>query len=155
MNIRRFAESDAIPVSEMIARTLRVSNSADYSAEYIEDLILRQNPERIIDLASSSHFYVIESRDGIIGCGAIGRIPDKEDESFFSTVFVSPENQGKGIGRTLVGMLEKDELFTRAKRIEVAASITALGFYEKLGYVKKYGVTDPDEKGLYQLEKIK
>ncbi|MBQ1502601.1 MAG: GNAT family N-acetyltransferase, partial [Clostridia bacterium] len=61
----------------------------------------------------------------------------------------------KGLGRRLIGALEKDELFIRSKRVEVPASITALEFYEKLGYVPEDGVTGPDANGLYRLEKIK
>lgn len=38
--------------------------------------------------------------------------------------------------------LEADEIFTRARRTEVGASITAVPFYLKLGYAFKNGVTD-------------
>ena len=153
--IRRFNTDDAVTVSEMIARTLRVSNSADYASDYLEDLVLRHSPEFITDRALKTHFYVIEDGKEIVGCGAIGKIPGKEDESRLYTVFVSPEKQGKGLGRRLIGALEKDELFIRARRVEVPASITALEFYKKLGYVPEYGVTGPDANGLYRLEKIK
>ena len=49
--------------------------------------------------------------------------------------------------------LEKDEYALRAKRIEVAASITGLEFYRKMGYDYKNGVDVPDEELLYRLEK--
>ncbi|MBE7070621.1 MAG: GNAT family N-acetyltransferase, partial [Ruminococcaceae bacterium] len=51
--------------------------------------------------------------------------------------------------------LENDEFFTRAKRIEIPASITGVPFYLKMGYNYKDGKTDPDEEHLIRLEKIR
>lgn len=39
MEIRRFQPEDAIETAQVIARTLKISNSKDYSKEYIEALI--------------------------------------------------------------------------------------------------------------------
>lgn len=50
--------------------------------------------------------------------------------------------------------LESDEYFLRADRIEIPASITALSFYQKMGYDFKNGVDYIDEEGLYRLEKF-
>lgn len=60
---------------------------------------------------------------------------------------------GKGIGRSIIETLEKDEYFLRAKRIEIPASITALKFYQKMGYTFKNGMNQVDEEQLYRLEK--
>lgn len=46
-------------------------------------------------------------------------------------------------------------VFSEAKRIEIPASITALSFYQKLGYDFKNGVDQVDEEGLYRLEKFR
>lgn len=71
------------------------------------------------------------------------------------TVFVLPEFNGKGIGRTIIRTLEQDELFKRAERVEISASITAVNFYQKFGYGFKNGVEELDEEGHYRLEKFK
>ena len=73
--------------------------------------------------------------------------------SCFFTIFVHPDYQGKGIGRLIIGTLERDDFYLRAKRIEVPASITAVPFYLKMGYAFKGGVTEPDEEQLLRLEK--
>ena len=39
MNIRRFAAADAQAVSDLIVRTLRVSNARDYPAAMLEEAI--------------------------------------------------------------------------------------------------------------------
>ena len=156
MKVRRFRDADARAVSDLVTRTMRISNTKDYPAEEMEQLAARHTPEDILKKASWTHFYVVEDEDGrIAGCGAIGPYWGKEDESCLFTVFVSPERQGQGVGRAVVEALEKDEFFLRAKRIEVPASITGVGFYRKLGYDYKGGRAEPDGEKLYRLEKVR
>ena len=49
---------------------------------------------------------------------------------------------------------EQDELFLRADRIEIPASITAVDFKKKQGYNYKNNVKELDEEGHYRLEKF-
>ena len=155
VEIRRFAEADAEKVSAMIAETLLTSNSADYSASELEELIARMTPKDILARAARTHFYVACAEGGVIGCGAIGPYWDREDESSFFTIFVLPAWQGRGVGRRIVQTLERDEFFLRAKRIEIPASITAVEFYRKMGYEYKNGLKQIDEERLYRLEKFR
>ena len=155
MRIRRFTENDAENVSAMIIHTIKTTNSKDYSKEAINTLEKQLLPSHILERAGWTHFYVVEENDTIIGCGAIGPYWGSETESSLFTIFVLPEYQGKGIGRMIIEMLERDEYFLRAKRIEVPASITAVNFYRKLGYDYKNGVDHPDEEQLYRLEKFR
>ena len=153
MLIRRFVPEDAQAVSELIIKTMRVSNARDYSTEDMETLIQHQRSEDVLQKASRTHFYVAENEGAIIGCGAIGPNWGSKEESCLFTIFVAPDRQGQGIGRSIVEVLERDEYALRAKRIEVPASITGLEFYRKLGYDYKDGKREPDEERLYRLEK--
>ena len=153
MNIRRFQESDAAAVSELIRTTLQITNSRDYPPEIINALIERETPDHIMQRASWTHFYVAEADSEIIGSGAIGPYWDRQDESSLFTIFVRPDCQGKGVGKAIVETLERDPFALRAKRIEIPASITGLPFYLKMGYSYKNGITEPDEERLYRLEK--
>ncbi len=153
--IRRFQKSDAQEVSALIIRTLRTTNSKDYSQEYIEKDVKAFSPEGVIVRAGWTHFYVVCYGDTIVGCGAIGPYWDKEDESSLFNIFVLPEYQGKGIGRKIIETLEQDPYFLRAKRIEIPASITACEFYKKLGYTHKNGIAVIDDEQLFRLEKIR
>jgi len=155
MFIRRFEEKDAAQVSALVIRALRITNAKDYSAEEMEELARRMQPEDILQRASWTHMYVAGDGDRLIGCGAIGPYWGKTDESSLFTIFVDPDCQGKGIGRAIVEALEQDEYGLRARRIEIPASITALGFYEKMGYRKKPGCEEPDEEQLYRMEKFR
>lgn len=155
MLIRRFEQSDAQEVSELISTTMMISNIKDYSKETMDTVVSRQKPENILERAGWTHFYVVVDDKRIIGCGAIGSFWGKEDESSLFSIFVLPEYQGKGIGRKIIETLEQDEYFLRAKRIEIPSSVTAVNFYKKMGYNYKNGISEPDEEQVVRLEKFR
>lgn len=155
MNIRRFKEADAEAVSALVIKTITISNTKDYPADLMEELVKSQQPENILERAGWTHFYVVENNETIIGCGSIGPFWGKEDESGLFTIFVLPEYQGKGVGRLIMETLEKDEYFLRAKRIEIPSSITGCQFYRKFGYDYKNGIAELDDERLYRLEKFR
>ena len=153
MVISRFKEEQAKEVSDLIRTTIRISNTKDYPLELMEQLIESETPEHVIERASWTHFYVAQDEGRIVGCGAIGPYWGKEDESSLFTIFVLPEYQGKGVGRSIIETLENDMFFLRAKRIEIPASITGVPFYLKMGYHYKNGISTPDEEHLIRMEK--
>ncbi|MDO5559231.1 MAG: GNAT family N-acetyltransferase [Oscillospiraceae bacterium] len=153
MTIRLFKNDDAQETSEIIARTLRMCNSADYPRDYIEENILSHSPQVLIRRASEGHFYVVCDDNKIIGCGGIAGYWGSKTESIILTVFVAPEYQKKGIGAKIIETLEKDEYFLRAQRVEIPASVTACEFYKKMGYIYVNGITTPDDEGCIRLEK--
>ena len=152
---RRFNDSDANEVSKLIIKTLRTTNIKDYSEEYVENDVKMFTPDKVIERAGWTHFYVVCDNEIIVGCGAIGPYWGKEDESSLFNIFVLPEYQGKGIGRLIVEALENDEFFLRARRVEIPASITACEFYKKMGYTYKNGNDVPDEEQLLRMEKFR
>ena len=153
MTIRRFQPRDAQAVSDLVRTTLLITNTKDYPAEEMEALAAEHTPQYILERAGWTHFYVAEEAGQIIGCGAIGPYWGREDESSLFTFFVHPNQQGKGIGKAIMHVLEQDEFALRARRIEIPASITGLPFYQKMGYTFKNGVDTPDAEHLYRLEK--
>ena len=155
MTIRRITEADAKTVSALIIRTIRISNTRDYPAELMEELVKTETPEHVLQRASWTHFYVADEAGKIVGCGAIGPYWGREDESSLFTIFVDPDYQGKGIGKLIINALENDEFFLRAKRIEIPASITGVPFYLKMGYNYKNGITEPDEEHIIRMEKFR
>ena len=155
MKIRLFQQEDATEVAQVVARTLKVSNSKDYSVEYIDDNIASHSAEVLIERAKEGHMYVVCDKERIVGCGAIAGYWGSTTESILLTIFVLPEYQGKGIGSQIIHTLEKDEYFLRAKRIEIPASITAVEFYRKKGYDFKNGITELDDEQVFRLEKFR
>lgn len=153
LKVRRIEDSDAKAVSDLIRKTISISNKKDYPEDIMDQLIESETPEHVLQMAGWTHFYVVLEGDNIIGCGAIGPFWGKEDESSLFTIFVDPDKQGKGIGRLIMNTLESDEYFLRAKRIEIPASIIGVPFYLKMGYHYKDGITEPDEEHLIRMEK--
>ena len=56
------------------------------------------------------------------------------DGDVVRTVFVAPDVQGSGVGRTLMHELERRARSKGIKKLSVPSSITAERFYAKLGY---------------------
>lgn len=155
MEIRRFKNEDAVELSNVIIETVKISNSKDYPPQYVEMNVSSHSPEALIERAKNSHMYVACDKSKIIGCGAIAEYYGSKTESILLTVFVLPNYQGKGIGKKIIDTLEKDEYFTRATRIEIPASITAVEFYKKMGYDYKNGIDVLENGVLYRLEKFR
>ena len=154
ITVRRFVPQDAEAVSALVVRTLRISNAKDYPADYIEATVAQHCPNNILQRASWTHFYVACDGETPVGCGAIGSYWGSETESSLFTIFVLPELHGCGIGRFIIQTLEQDELFIRAERVEIPASLTAAEFYRRLGYDYKNGVKELDDEGHIRLEKF-
>ena len=152
--IRRFEECDAEVVSKIICRNLLEVNIRDYKLEAMQYLCTFNSPEELIIKAKERHSYVAIMDGVIVGTGSIGM----EEEPFVSmihSVFILPEIQGKGIGRCILNTIEQDVLFMTSKLIKVYASITALDFYLKMGYLHEYGQAKLMEHDNYHLLKTR
>ena len=154
MIIRLIDKDDYQSVADMIARSLRDSQFTRFypecSIKYVAESL---NAEAIEKRASWTHFYVIEVEGNIVACGAIGPYYDSMTESSLFTIFVDSKYQGQGYGRKIIETLEKDEYFTRADRIEIPASMSAIPFYRKMGYEHKNGELIYED-GHFALEKF-
>lgn len=155
VRVRRFQTEDAQKVRNLIVRNFLEVNSKDYGRKAMEKLAEIYGVEKILQIASYAHMYVFELESEIVGVGSISSFWGSKTESILLTIFVLPELHGNGIGRRIIQTLEQDELFIRAGRIEIPASITATEFYRKFGYDYKNGRKELDEEQHYRLEKYK
>lgn len=150
---RRFCKADAEEVAGLIIRNFKEINSKDYGKDDIDERVKKCDSEWVKERASYANMYVFCLNEQILGVGSISSFWGSQTESILLTIFVLPEFQGKGIGRTIIKTLEQDELFIRAERVEIPASITAVDFYREFGYEFKNGVKELDKEGTYRLEK--
>ena len=153
ITLRRFQPGDEFAVSDLICTTLKISNGKDYPPAFIEESIRDHSPELIAARAREGHFYLAVDGEKIIGCGGITGYWGSTEESYLTSIFVLPEEQGKGVGSLIINRLEADDYFRRAWRTEVGSSLTAVRFYRKMGYEYKNGVTEADADGTVRLEK--
>ena len=151
---RLFVESDAGAVQNIIHRGLREINGKDYPAELIEEYCAYFSLEKIKRQTASAHMYVAVSGDKILGTGSIAPYWGSEKESILLTIYVLPEMIGQGVGSAIINALEQDEYFLRADRIEIPSSITAVKFYQKMGYESKNG-SIPNKEGIIPMEKFR
>jgi len=146
---------DAEMISEIIRRNLMEVNIKDYDEKSMKTLCEIYDANKVTEIASYANMYVALLDDKIVGTGSISSYWGSEDESILLTVFVVPEWHGVGIGSRIMDALETDELYMRAKRIEIPSSITARNFYMKFGYSYKGGIKKLDDEGYYRLEKYR
>lgn len=153
--VKPYREEDAEEIVGLIIRNFREVNVRDYGEQAIEELVKTHDAAWFKGVAGYAHVYVFWNEGSIVGVGSISSFWGSPTESILLTIFVLPELHGQGIGSYIIDTLEKDELFLRADRIEIPASITAVEFYRKKGYDYKNGVRELDEEQHYRLEKFR
>lgn len=150
-----YREQDAEEIVSLIARNFREVNVRDYGAEAMEALAASHDVNWFKGVAAYANVYVFWNEGKIVGVGSISSFWGSPTESILLTVFVLPELHRQGIGNFIIDTLENDELFLRADRIEIPASITAVEFYRKRGYDYKNGRQELDDEQHYRLEKFR
>ena len=137
IKISLLQKEDCVALAKMVQETCKTSFKFFYPQTWIDYTISRQTPERFWENAQSMHFYIAKNGSKIVGCGAVSPYFDKKDECVIVSFYVASKYQGKGIGKALLQQLEKDEIYVRSKRVEVASSLNAIPFYMKNGFTHK------------------
>jgi GNAT superfamily N-acetyltransferase len=78
-------------------------------------------------MSARRQIWVYEEEGRVTGTIAL------EDDTI-SGFFVAPDRQKHGIGRQLLELIEARARQKGLRALRLSASITAVGFYEKLGY---------------------
>jgi putative acetyltransferase len=127
LSIRPLRAADLPQVGALIRNTLLVTNLRDYDLETIRALMSTFSTETVCALAKRREMFVGEEGgrlSGVLGLAAA--------EVF--TFFVAPDCQGRGVGRALLDFAEALARKRGIAELRVSASLTAVGFYEQLGY---------------------
>ena len=125
-------------MSYLIRKTLRVSNSKDYSTEEIDRLVQEFTPGQIKKLSKQREIYVVEGNEILLATGGL-------EGNWILTFFVNPREQKRGIGSRLLAHLERRAKGNGYDRVYVPASYTGLHFYQARGYRKVHDQSEmPD-----------
>ncbi|KOX98401.1 GNAT family N-acetyltransferase [Pseudomonas nunensis] len=127
--IRPANPQDAAAISQVIIQSLRQSNAQDYSAEIIAQVETSFSTESILLLLSQRQVFVATLDHQVVATASL-------DHDIIRSVFVAPDHQGSGIGRQLMTTLQSVARDANIKILRVPSSITAEGFYLKLGFQK-------------------
>jgi GNAT superfamily N-acetyltransferase len=140
-------------VSSIIRRNLTEVNSRDYPKDIIRSLVEYFAPDNILENAWSQYTLVAIQDGEVVGTASLANFGSEESPNYYAVaVFVLPELHGQGIGTRLMEAVESRAWELKAEKIAVRASITAKGFYQKLGYQFRDGKVLNDHQN-YVMEK--
>jgi ribosomal protein S18 acetylase RimI-like enzyme len=128
VELRRLGRKFGRQALMCILRSVEISNSQDYSLAIIDyQLHTHYTMDWLSEKMQSSYFVVALMDNKVAGTGSL-------DGNEVTTVFVDPDYQQRGIGRTIMEELERYAKSQGLREIILNSSITAFGFYKKLDY---------------------
>ncbi len=125
--IRPAVRDDAEAISRVIIRAVRETNAQDYPPEIIASVTANFSPERVSELMEAREVLVAVLSDEIVGTASL-------QGAVVRTVFIAPDHQACGIGTALMQEIERRARQGGLAQLTVPSSITAEGFYAKLGF---------------------
>lgn len=120
---------DAAAISQVIIQSLRQSNAQDYLPEVIAQVEKSFSPEAVCALLNQRQVFVATFDHRVVATASL-------EGDVVRSVFVAPIHQGGGLGRQLMATLESIAIDAKIHVLRVPSSITAEGFYLKLGFRK-------------------
>lgn len=127
--IRRATAQDAAAISQVIIQSLRQSNARDYPPDVIAQVEKNFAPQSIFALLGQRQVFVATIDHQVVATASL-------DRDVVRSVFVHPEHQGSGLGSKLMATLQSAAQGANIEVLHVPSSITAEGFYLKLGFQK-------------------
>ncbi|AUY36548.1 GNAT family N-acetyltransferase [Pseudomonas soli] len=128
-HIRRAQREDAEAISRIVITALRESNSRDYPAEVIAQVEQSFSPAAVSALLDSRMVFVAVNQNELLGTASL-------DGEVVRTVFVAPIHHRTGVGKRLMEAVHAAAIRAGVTALSVPSSITAQGFYARLGYRK-------------------
>ena len=147
MLIRQFEPRDASAVSNVIRTAMRITNSRDYPPAVLNPLMRYFSPEKVLQLALERVCLVAEINEKVIGTISL-------ENGELETFFVHPDFQARGVGTRLLEAVEEIAVREKQEIIRVLSSLSAVSFYEKMGY-RQTGLEEEGTAGRQiRMEKI-
>ena len=129
ISIRKACPEDSSAISTITIAAIEETNAKDYPASVVAKLPENFSPEQIAKRMLVRDTYVSVADGKITGTASL-------DKNTVRSVFVTPKLHGFGIGLALMKHIEKLATLNGISELTVPSSITAEGFYRKLGYEK-------------------
>ena len=101
--------------------------AATIPPQAIDLIVANFAPDKVGQRMAERDVFVCQTGDRIVGTIALGG--DR-----LRSLFVEPELQQAGIGARLVAHLEAHARKAGVRELKLSSSLTARGFYERLGY---------------------
>ena len=127
LKFRQATVADAVPLSGLIRRTIRFSNSKDYDQKSIDMLCAIFEPEPVVERIENELILLC-----FAGANLVGTVGLKGD--YLRSLFVEPAHQGQGLGKVLTARIEEEARQKAIPEMMLHSSLTAREFYAALGY---------------------
>lgn len=111
----------------MICDTINVSYSGVYPVRAVQFFKEYHSEKRIMERSQAGEVLVIERGGPIVATGALVG-------NEIMGVFVKPENQGQGYGKTIMNELESKAKGKGLSEVRLSVSLPSRNFYEHLEY---------------------
>jgi len=125
--IRRFRKSDLYPLLGLIHQTIDISYSKAYPARAVQFFKELHSEQKLRERGRKGVIFVVEESNEMIATGSL------VDGEIFA-VFVHPNFQQGGYGKSLMLILENEALEQGIIEVELSISLPSLNFYQGLGY---------------------
>lgn len=140
LQIRPARAEEAAALAVLIRSTVAISNAPDYPPAVLAGVLASFTPAAVAEQIARRRVFVAEAGGVLLGTAAL-------DGDQVRSVFVAPAAQGRGTGRALMAGIEQAARAAGVTRLRVPASLTALGFYQRLGYRLLGEFRDGEERG--------
>ena len=139
LNIRRARQEDCETIMSVHVAAVTGIHTDLYTPEEIQSWAAPKKPESYKESINNKEFFVADDNGVLLGFGVLNR-----DSAEVEAVYVSPSAGRRGIGLELLRQLEKSATALGLHVLRLNASLNAVPFYEKAGYVAQ-------EKSTYRL----
>jgi predicted N-acetyltransferase YhbS len=127
VTIRLATTDDAAAISSLILRTLHEVSIRDYGRALIAEQSKNWTVDGVVAKMQNRITYVAVDDNDIVGTAGF-------DGQQARTVFVRPDRHKLGVGSLLMRAVEALANERGLDRLSLLSSITARGFYQRLGY---------------------
>jgi putative acetyltransferase len=129
MNVRTYRPEDNSVLARLFAETVRTINSADYAPEQVDTWVGVSGPIFNDGRAFSNRLvFVAEDAPEIVGFTVL------DTDGHLEYLYVHHLFQRRGVASALLRQIEDEATSRGISRILTEASITALPFFEHMGF---------------------
>lgn len=128
--IRRADQEDCVSIAHVHTSAVRAISTSLYTPAEIEAWAIPRAPEDYRQSIRRKEFYVAEEDDSIVGFGVLN-----QESREIEAVYVAPDVMRRGVGLMILGLLEERARALGLEVVSLNASLNAVQFYERAGYV--------------------
>lgn len=140
---RPATQADLADLWTLRTRAVRASCASHYPAGVIDTWCASPAPESLPGLVAAGGALVAEEAGCMLGYAILNL-----DSGEVDAVFVDPAQQGRGIALRLLAALEAMAMERGLKRLFLSASLNAVPFYERAGFISLREEVYPHRSGI-------